>query len=153
MLNIVVLDDRRKEVKNNDSFFVKDILLYAYKKMKLHEDYEMSVNFINDKEIRKINRQYRHVDRATDVISFALEETDKINIKGFPKELGDLFVSLDHAYQQAHELKHSFQRELGYMVVHGFLHLLGYDHTKSTRDEKIMFGIQRKILEGYGLEG
>lgn len=151
MLDVVVLDDKQEEVNNDDAALVKDVLQHAAVFMKLDHDYEMSVNFVNDEEIHKINKQYRDTDRATDVISFALEEADRIHIEGVPEELGDLFISLDHAKHQSEEYGHSYNRELAYLAVHGFLHLLGYDHTKSQAAEDEMFGLQDAILEEYGL--
>lgn len=151
MLDVIVLDDKQNELDNEDAQLVKKILVFANKWMQLSKNYEMSVNFVNDKEIHEINKKYRNTDRATDVISFALEESDKIEIDGVPEELGDLFISLDHAHQQAEDYGHSYQRELAYLAVHGFLHLLGYDHTKSLQAEKEMFGLQDNILKDYGL--
>ncbi|VDK14174.1 Endoribonuclease YbeY {ECO:0000255/HAMAP-Rule:MF_00009} [Oenococcus sicerae] len=151
MLDVVVLNDQQEELTGKDAELVKKVLASAADFMKLDHDYEMSVNFVDDKKIHEINKEYRNTDRATDVISFALEEADRIHIDGVPEELGDLFISLDHAQAQAEEYGHSYERELAYLAVHGFLHLLGYDHTKSQAAEDEMFGLQDKILERYGL--
>lgn len=151
MLDVIVLDDKQKELDNDDAKLVKKVLSFAFDFMQLKQNYEMSVNFVNDEKIHQINKEYRNTDRATDVISFALEESDRIHIDGVAEELGDLFISLDHAHAQAEEYLHSYNRELAYLAVHGFLHLLGYDHTRSQAAEDEMFGLQDKILEGYGL--
>ena len=127
---------------------------FAAKEEKISEECELSVTFVDDEAIREINKQYRGKDRATDVISFALEEMgeDEIEIVGadMPRVLGDIIISVDTARAQAEEYGHSTNRELGFLALHGFLHLLGYDHM-TKEDEKIMFTKQRDILEKYGL--
>ncbi|PAM93050.1 rRNA maturation RNase YbeY, partial [Flavobacterium sp. IR1] len=97
---------------------------------------------------------YRGKDMPTDVISFALndeveDEADMI-MEGMPNALGDIIISVAHISRQAEEYGHSFERELGFLVVHGFLHLLGYDHM-TEQDEKAMFSRQEEILSAYGL--
>ena len=105
---------------------------------------------ITDNEtIHKLNKEYRNIDRETDVISFALED-DKTIIDSPIRVLGDIYISLDKAKQQAKEYNHSLKRELCFLMTHGFLHLLGYDHMKKE-DEEIMFPLQEKILEEYGV--
>ncbi len=119
----------------------------------------MSVTFVNNDEIQKINNDYRGVNRATDVISFAIEDEadddfpvimDDELAAEIPQNIGDIFVSIDKVGEQAEFLGHSFERELGFLVVHGFLHLNGYDHMQ-PEDEAVMFPLQRKILDEYGL--
>ena len=107
-----------------------------------------SVVLVDDKKIQEINKNYRGIDRETDVISFALEDDKTFN----PEErvLGDIYISLDKATSQALEYGHSLTRELCFLSVHGLLHLLGYDHMNSA-DEKIMFSLQDKILEEAGI--
>ena len=120
----------------------------------------MSVTFVNNDRIQKLNREYRGVDRATDVISFAIEDNadddfplvmDDELAAEIPENIGDIFVSVDKIAEQAKFLGHSNDRELGFLVVHGFLHLNGYDH-QTPEDEKEMFTLQRKILDDYGLK-
>ena len=107
---------------------------------------EMSLSFVSKEEIQEINRDYRGKDVPTDVISFALndEVEDEIN------SIGDVIICVDIAHEQAKEYDHSFDREIGFLAVHGFLHLLGYDHM-TEQDEKEMFGKQDEILEKFGL--
>ena len=88
-------------------------------------------------------------DRETDVISFALEEGETFDEPY--KTLGDIYISIDKVYEQAKEYGHSVKRELFFLVTHGFLHLLGYDHMKKE-DEEIMFPLQEKILNNYGVK-
>ncbi|WP_456278244.1 rRNA maturation RNase YbeY [Bacillus sp. AK128] len=115
---------------------------------------ELSVTFVNNERIQEINKEYRGKDQPTDVISFAMEEMGQgeIEIYGdqLPKHLGDLIISIEQARLQAEEYGHSYSRELGFLTVHGFLHLLGYDHM-NEEDEKKMFSRQEEILHEYGL--
>lgn len=115
---------------------------------------EVSVTFVNNEEIQEINRDYRNLDKPTDVISFALEETvdDEVEIVGedLPVVLGDIIISVERAKEQAADYNHSYERELGFLAVHGFLHLLGYDHM-TKEDEKVMFQKQEEILGEFNL--
>ncbi|WP_026676345.1 rRNA maturation RNase YbeY [Fictibacillus gelatini] len=117
-------------------------------------DAELSVTFVTDEKIQEINKEYRHKDQPTDVISFALEEMveDEVEIIGadLPRMLGDIIISVETAKRQAAEYGHSIMRELGFLAVHGFLHLIGYDHMNES-DEKKMFARQDEILNEYGL--
>ncbi|KRM08291.1 MAG: rRNA maturation RNase YbeY [Liquorilactobacillus ghanensis] len=138
---------------------IKKVLEFAGAYLKLPENTEMSVTLMDNEHIHQINKQYRGVDKPTDVISFAIEESgdeDPIIIPEEaeftePKNLGDIMVSVDKVKEQAAYLHHSEERELGFLVLHGFLHLNGYDHMKAE-DEKVMFALQRKILDAYGLK-
>ena len=111
----------------------------------------MTITFTTPEEIRKINKKYRKIDRATDVLSFPMfekEELDeKIKNKDFLYEdvLGDIIISIEKVREQAEEYGHSFERELSYMLVHGFYHLMGYDHIEEE-DKKVMRPKEEKIL-------
>ena len=111
----------------------------------------MTITFTTPEEIRKINKKYRKIDRATDVLSFPMFEKaeldEKIKNKDFLYEdvLGDVIISIDKVREQAEEYGHSFERELSYMLVHGFYHLMGYDHIEEE-DKKIMRPKEEKIL-------
>lgn len=108
-----------------------------------------NVILVNNEYIHELNRDYRHIDRPTDVITFALEDN-----KDFPgydvRILGDIYISLEKAHSQAEEYGHSFKREICFLAVHGFLHLLGYDHMEKE-EEKIMFARQELILNETGI--
>lgn len=108
-----------------------------------------SIIFVSNEEIKNINREYRNIDKITDVISFAYNDNDIDNIYA-DYEIGDIFICLDRAYEQAIEYGHSKEREVGFLAVHGYLHLKGYDHM-TLEDEKEMFSLQEKILEKVGL--
>ncbi|WP_416729006.1 rRNA maturation RNase YbeY [Fictibacillus sp. JL2B1089] len=116
---------------------------------------EVSITIVSKERIQEINKEYRQKDSVTDVISFAMEEMgeDETEIIGGEETrfLGDIIICLDVAKEQAEEYGHSLEREMGFLAVHGFLHLLGYDHM-NDEDEKRMFGRQEEILEQYGLK-
>lgn len=124
----------------------------TFKHLKLKFDPIISVSLVNNKFIHEMNRDYRGIDRPTDVISFAfLDNEDRQALyKGKePVCLGDIYISVDKAKEQAEEYGHSLERELSFLFVHGLLHLLGYDHM-SEEDEKVMFKLQDEILPKEG---
>ncbi|ASN60083.1 rRNA maturation RNase YbeY [Latilactobacillus curvatus] len=157
-MDIQIIDETKAVAEANVKL-VTDILEYAGQQLDLPEDTEMSVTFVTNERIRQINKEYRDTDRATDVISFAIEEDPEEEglpanfeeLFDIPKNIGDLFVSLEKAAEQAETYGHSFERELGYTMVHGFLHLNGYDHIHSE-DEAQMIPLQEKILDEFGLQ-
>ena len=121
----------------------------TFKKLNIKKDYEVDVNLIDNERIHEINREYRHVDRPTDVISFAfLDHVDgEVTIKGdIPTLLGEIFISVDKAKEQANAYGHSLLREMSFLFVHGLLHLLGYDHM-TKEEETVMFSLQEEILK------
>ncbi len=114
--------------------------------LNLPSDFELSVTFVRSRTIHAINRDYRGIDRPTDVISFAIRDDSEDFIPDEEKDLGDIFINIDYAARQAREYGHSYQREICFLFTHGMLHCLGYDHMK-TDDEKVMFSLQDKILD------
>ncbi|PLT34661.1 rRNA maturation RNase YbeY [Bacillus sp. V5-8f] len=153
ILTIDFIDETEK-ISEEARALVEGVLQFAAQFEQIEQGSELSVTFVDNNRIREINREYRGKDAPTDVISFAMEEMgeDEVAIVGadIPRMLGDLIISLDKAKEQAGEYGHSFERELGFLALHGFLHLLGYDHMNET-DEKVMFGKQKEILDEYGL--
>ena len=116
------------------------------KAMEMEEiDAELNIIIVDDNYIWKLNKDYRHIDRPTDVISFALEDTEDVTVYE-ERVLGDIYICLDKVHEQAKEYGHTEIREMAFLIVHGLLHLLGYDHMKPD-EEKVMFGKQDKILE------
>lgn len=103
-----------------------------------------NIIFVDKDKIQQINKEYRGIDKVTDVITFALKN-DLAQFMGDIDELGDVFICLDKAYEQAQDYNHSVEREIGFLAVHGYLHLLGYDHM-SEENEKVMFDKQDEIL-------
>ena len=116
------------------------------------EDAEVSVTLTDDAHIHELNRIYRAVDRPTDVLSFALTESEEPEIVGAQGHdvLGDLVISLEHVAAQAEEYGHSPLRELSFLTVHGMLHLLGYDHMEAAERQE-MEEEQRHVMEELGI--
>jgi len=115
----------------------------------IKSEFFFNLIFITKDEIQEINKNYRGIDRVTDVITFSLlENTDEI-FSGFEYELGDIFICVDRAIEQAKEYGHSIEREIAFLAVHGYLHLKGYDH-QTEEEEKEMFDLQEEILNNAG---
>ena len=114
--------------------------------LKIDTDYLIDVSIVDNKTIHKINKEYRNVDRPTDVISFAFfDDVNEKSLPGVPSSLGEIIISFEKAEEQAVQYDHSAKREFSFLFVHGMLHLLGYDHM-NEEDEKEMFSLQEKIL-------
>lgn len=106
-----------------------------------------SIVFIDDEKMHEMNKLYRGIDRSTDVLSFAFEDNEKIEYN--VRQLGEIFVSIPKMKEQAKEYGHSEKRELAFLVIHGLLHLLGYDHTLGELEEKEMFERQELVLNEF----
>ena len=113
------------------------------------KEVEFNIIIVDNEKIHAINKEYRGIDRETDVISFALED-DKSMILVGNRVLGDIYISIDKAKEQANLYNHSLKRELCFLSIHGLLHLLGYDHM-TKEDEEKMFSLQKEILDKYGI--
>lgn len=154
ILHIDFLDETN-EIEEKAIAEIEKLVNFAAEMENVQPGSELSVTFVTNERIQEINREYRNKDSATDVISFAMEELGEgeIEMKGveMPRILGDIIISIAKAEEQAKEYGHSFMRELGFLAVHGFLHLLGYDHMNES-DEKIMFTRQKEILDEFGLK-
>jgi len=138
----------KEEIKELDT--VKLVLEQAQKIEQL-DQVLFNVIIVDNDYIHKLNKEYRNIDKETDVITFALEdEKDMIPLEGV-RVLGDIYISLDRAKIQAKEYGHSLKRELAFLAVHGFYHLLGYDHM-TKEDEKIMFEKQERVLTECKIE-
>ncbi|MEO2074498.1 MAG: rRNA maturation RNase YbeY [Bacillus sp. (in: firmicutes)] len=146
--------DETNELTEQQMLEVERLLAFAAKKLNVEEHSEVSVTYVTNEKIHEINREFREKDAPTDVISFAMEELGEgeIELKGvdMPRILGDIIISVPKTKEQAEDYGHSFLRELGFLAVHGFLHLLGYDHMTEA-EEKEMFTLQKEILNDYGL--
>jgi len=132
---------------------VRTVLNKAAELYHLNEAAEVSIAFCNDTVIHRLNRDFRGVDRSTDVLSFALNEGDEPVIADGPAEelLGDIIISIDTLIRQAVEYGHSNERELAYLTIHGFLHLMGYDH--QVDDDKIkMRQAEEAVLLSLGIQ-
>lgn len=131
-----------------DKSFVRKVVKHTLKKMEAEKS-EVNIIFVGLEEIHEINKAYRNVDRSTDVISFALEDTEDVTVYE-ERVLGDIYICLDKVHEQAKEYGHTEIREMAFLIVHGLLHLLGYDHM-IKEEEKIMFGLQEEILNEMGI--
>lgn len=141
-----IFNNTKKDI--DEEKLLNDYTKYLVEKLDL-DNCEFNIIITNNEEIRKINKEYRNIDRETDVISFALEDEMDIKYENF-RLLGDIYISLDKAYEQAMEYGHSRERELCFLITHGILHLLGYDHMEPV-EEKEMFTLQESLLEGYNM--
>lgn len=124
---------------DSDSYqkIIIDVLNTAYDFMGINNDKIINIILMNNDGVHQLNHQFRGIDKPTDVLSFENVDLDD--------ELGDVFISIDKVKTQAEEYSHSFERELAFLTLHGFLHCLGYDHL-NEKDELEMFGLQNKIL-------
>ena len=141
------------EIFNNSSHKIelddfKKYFLSIMKDLKV-EDALVNIIIVDNEEIKKINKEYRNIDNVTDVISFALED---VEFKTPFRVLGDIYISYDKVIEQALKYEHSEKRELYFLATHGLLHLLGYDHM-NEEDEKVMFTLQRELLDKYDIKG
>ena len=146
-----VFDNEVENFENNYEQDFTAIIEQALKTLGIEDDVEVSCVLVDDERIHEINREYRHIDRSTDGISFAMEDNDQFYVEGMPRTLGDIFISVDHAKKQAEEYGHSLRREMCFLFTHGILHLLGYDHM-TDEQEKEMFGLQDQILGALSIE-
>ncbi|KXG43187.1 rRNA maturation RNase YbeY [Tepidibacillus infernus] len=153
MIDVDVLDEQEeREILEKEIELVNQVIQTAAELEGITEG-EVVVTLVDNKRIHELNRDYRGIDRPTDVLSFALNEPgeDDLDIvydeeMDMPTMLGDIVISIPKVIQQAADYGHSFERELGFLTAHGFLHLLGYDH-ETKEDEKVMFTKQELILE------
>lgn len=124
---------------------IKRVLDKALEIEKIDNAY-FNVIIVDNNYIHELNKNYRNIDRETDVITFALEDEKNMILPDKIRVLGDIYISIDKAYSQAMEYGHSLERELAFLAIHGFYHLLGYDHM-SLEDEKVMFAKQEVVLD------
>ncbi len=131
----IYYDDRQDDIKINDEIknLIEKSIAAVLKVENLDENVEVSVSFVGDEEIRDLNRDYRGVDKSTDVLSFPMDDEFII----VSRILGDVIINTRRVMEQAKELGHSNERELSYLTVHSILHLLGYDHMEDE-DKKEM---------------
>lgn len=141
------------EINDNELFKDYDYLNGVIEATLKHEKVEnalFSIIFVNEEEIKKINRECRNIDKVTDVISFAFEDNEEILYNNI-RVLGDIYICIPRMLEQARDYGHSEKRELSFLTVHGLLHLLGYDHISKSDEEK-MFALQELILNGENIK-
>ena len=117
-----------------------------------HNDAEVSLTFTDDLGIKTLNKEFRGIDKPTDVLSFTDYEGAELPIDEPEGSLGDIVISLERAAEQSTQFGHSFEREVAFLTVHSMLHLLGYDHVNSDEEDAEMRRRQREILESIGLQ-
>lgn len=148
-----------EDVQPNEQYesTIKKVLKECYEVENLvNSKLIVTVTLTTPENIRKINNKYRNIDRATDVLSFPMFEKDELDKKIKEQDficedvLGDIIISVEKVEEQAKEYGHSFERELSYMVVHGFYHLMGYDHIEE-KDKVIMRPKEEKVLNRLGI--
>lgn len=144
-----VLLDNRQDAPIDEELWAGRIA-EAMRAAGVPEGAQISISFVSDDEIHELNREHRSKDRPTDVLSFPTLEPGEEPPPGMPLMLGDVVVSVETADRQAHEYGHTLDRELGFLLVHGLLHLLGEDH-ETPDEEQRMRERQRKILSAIGL--
>lgn len=142
-----IINELNEDIKELSE--VEKVVLFALNYQKI-TNAVFNIIIVDKDTIQKLNREYRNKDSVTDVISFALEDDDTF-IKTDLRVLGDIYICLDRAKEQASEYGHSLLRELSFLSVHGLLHLLGYDH-QTKEDESVMFDLQEMILNEYGIK-
>ncbi len=127
----------------DDYSYLNEVIEHTLEKLNV-ENAHLSIILIDDDTMHEMNKKYRGIDRTTDVLSFAYEDNQKVICE--IRELGDIFISIPKMESQAVEYGHSEKRELSFLVVHGVLHLLGFDHTIDEEHEKEQFALQEEIL-------
>ncbi len=142
-----IFNETKKEIDELPT--LKEYIKYVVKRLKL-EKCEFNIIIVDNKKIHEINKEYRNIDRETDVISFAMEDNMDVVYDDF-RLLGDIYISIDKVKSQAEEYGHSNLREICFLATHGILHLLGYDHMEPG-DEKEMFKLQNELLDGYNIK-
>lgn len=139
-----IINNTDKEIKEINK--LEEYMKFVIEKLEVSRGV-FNIIFVSNDEIHSINREFRNTDRVTDVISFALEDNEEEVFNDF-RLLGDIYIAIDVAYDQAIEYNHSREREVCFLATHGLLHLLGYDHM-TIEEEKEMFDVQEKLLSEY----
>lgn len=139
-----IINNTNKEIEEIKK--LKEYINFVVDTLELKEAI-FNIIFVSNEEIHEINKVYRNTDRVTDVISFALEDNEEDNLQVL-RLLGDIYIAVDVAYDQALEYNHSREREICFLATHGILHLLGYDHMR-VEEEKEMFDKQEELLNAY----
>ena len=148
----LIVDNRQKEIQIDEEMIdlLKKTVLQCLKAESRELDCEISISFVDDNEIRQLNKEYRGIDKATDVLSFSMMDGDEIIKHSLPILLGDIVISAQSALRQSNEFGHTLEREIVYLTVHSMLHLLGYDHL-NKEDKKRMREREKEIMKLLGI--
>ena len=154
MKKIKVIISKEVKVPAGVNLLVRRCCAAVLEMENFNDSAEISVTFVDDDRIHALNKEFRNIDRSTDVLSFPLGENGvyDTNYDTGAKMLGDVVISLSHAVAQAEEYGHSIQREIGFLTVHSMLHLLGYDHVNGGLEEVRMREKEEKVLTKLGLK-
>ena len=148
---IDMTDEQKLPLPEDIEQLIEDCAREALNEEEIAEDVELSVTFTDNENIRKLNNEFRQIDRETDVLSFPLgDESFEVDPDNDAVLLGDIVISLEKARSQAEEYGHSFRREVAFLLTHSLFHLLGYDH-ETPDEEKEMFEKQERALERLGI--
>ena len=145
----ILFDDRQDKVLINEEILkiVEKGIVTVIQMEQLSDNFEVSVSFVDNKEIREINREFRNIDSETDVLSFPMDFEFDLDCD---KPLGDVIIFLEKALEQSNEFGHSFEREVLYLTVHSMYHLLGYDHIEE-KDREIMREKEKNTMKKLGV--
>lgn len=146
------LTDQTNTLTTEQRDLIQELIIFAGKREQINPNAELSITIVHNKDIQVLNAQYRNKDEATDVLSFQLDNPYRHTeeVMDMPIMIGDIIISIDKAIEQAKRYNHSFDREIAFLTVHGFLHLLGYTHD-NKEEEQVMFQKQESILEEFSL--
>ncbi len=144
-MNYSFINQTDEKSWKNYRIFISQVVKETSRVLKIRKHFQFSVILVDSATIQIINRDYRQKDQVTDVISFASNDVLGFEIKESINELGDIFINVDRIRSQAQDYGHSLKREFSFLVTHGLLHLLGYDHM-NDKEEKEMFNLQEEIL-------
>ncbi|MCT4585172.1 MAG: rRNA maturation RNase YbeY [Peptostreptococcaceae bacterium] len=143
------IDDRQNKIKVENDLIedIKKVIIESMNEEEIDLNYEISLSFVDNEEIRILNRDFRNKDQATDVLSFPMEDEEFIE----EKTLGDIVISLERALEQSKEYNHSFKREMLFLVCHSMFHLMGYDHD-TDENTKEMREKEKSVLNKLGIK-
>ena len=148
----LIIDNRQDkfEIEKELVKKIEDIINECLDYEDFENDYEVSLSFVENSEIKELNKNFRGIDKVTDVLSFPMIDENDFDVELFEKSLGDIVISLDKAFEQSKEYNHSFFREVCFLVCHSMFHLLGYDHD-TEENTKIMRTNEEYILNKLGI--
>ncbi|MDY2793869.1 MAG: rRNA maturation RNase YbeY [Peptostreptococcus porci] len=148
----IILDNRQddKEISEDLLKKIEKVIVACLEYEDYSDDYEVSLSFVTNDEIKNLNRDFRNIDKVTDVLSFPMLSDDDFEIEYEEYSLGDIVISVDRAEQQAIEYDHSFEREICFLVCHSMFHLLGYDHMQEDEAEE-MHTKEKNVLDSLGI--
>lgn len=146
------ITDQTNQLEDKHYTMINKVLAFTGEKENISSNVELSVSIVTNHDIQELNAMYRDKNEPTDVLSFEMDHPiEDLKSVGIPLMMGDIIISIEKVHEQAERYNHSFERELSFLVIHGFLHLMGYTHD-NKEEEKIMFEKQESILKEFQLE-